>query len=526
MPWSVEDVDSHKKGLSDKGKKQWCRIANSVLKRCMAKGGSEETCAASAIKQANGAVNTNAEEIGYSFYKSKQTLDYEPKITVHQGKAHLVVPVVMMVEGVHNGSLGPILHPIAELGKFPETWNGIPVLIYHAYDEDGNPVSANDPDIIDKVAVGKVYNTKVDGAKLKAEVWLDEDKLNEVSDKTLNEINNSKEIEVSLGMYADYKQEEGEWNGEKYSSVAYNHRPDHLAILPDQIGACSCKDGCGIGANQKDENMDENKMILTLREAGYSVFKILNNAGEEYQKRISMAYDALRSLDVHVYNYLEELYDDYLIYSQSGKEETKMYKQAYKLESGKIEFVGAPVEVHRKVEYVVNSGLTRTKFNVNSNLKKEVKMASDCTPCIKKKVDELIANSQGRWTEEDRAMLETLNETQLDKMKPVEVTKEVEKVVTVNAMSDEDKAALAAYRAEQKAKRDTLISDIQANSSKELWPSEVLNGMSDEILKKLFSSVKREEVVNYSLQGEVVVNKNNNAPKPLAPTGIKFKTTK
>ena len=120
MPWKIEDVESHKAGLNDRGKKQWIRIANSVLARELKKGKDEKEAAASAIKQANGVVQVNKSDDNYSVYKTKQTLAYEPKLVVHQEKAHLVVPVVMMVEGVHNGSMGPIYHSIAELGKYTE----------------------------------------------------------------------------------------------------------------------------------------------------------------------------------------------------------------------------------------------------------------------------------------------------------------------------------------------------------------------------------------------------------------------
>ena len=78
--------------------------------------------------------------------------------------------------------------------------------------------------------------------------------------KTLTEINTkdsneTKEVEVSLGMFTENDMEEGEYEGKQYKGIAKNHRPDHLAILPDQIGACSCKDGCGLGANKKDEEI-------------------------------------------------------------------------------------------------------------------------------------------------------------------------------------------------------------------------------------------------------------------------------
>ena len=54
MPWKIEDVDSHIKGLSDKSKEQWVAVANSALAKCEKEGGKE--CDVSAIKQANGVV--------------------------------------------------------------------------------------------------------------------------------------------------------------------------------------------------------------------------------------------------------------------------------------------------------------------------------------------------------------------------------------------------------------------------------------------------------------------------------------
>ena len=58
MPWSVADVDRHKKGLSAEQKQKWSRIANSVLKRCLAGGGSQKTCEASAVRIANSHTRT------------------------------------------------------------------------------------------------------------------------------------------------------------------------------------------------------------------------------------------------------------------------------------------------------------------------------------------------------------------------------------------------------------------------------------------------------------------------------------
>lgn len=54
MPWSPNDADRFKKGLSDKQKRQWAAIANAALQR-----GSDES---SAIRQASGSLRSGALE--------------------------------------------------------------------------------------------------------------------------------------------------------------------------------------------------------------------------------------------------------------------------------------------------------------------------------------------------------------------------------------------------------------------------------------------------------------------------------
>jgi len=533
MPWTAADAKDYKKGLTEKQSKQWARIANSVLKRCMAKGGSEETCAASAIKQANGAVITANESKGiYSSYKNKQVLEYDVKLIIHQEKAHLVVPVVMMVEGVHNGSQGPLLHTIEELGKFPESWNGRPVVIYHPEDEDGNPISANSPEVVDKITVGRVYNTEVEGKKLKAEVWFDEDKLNAVSPQTLEAVNDTMEMEVSLGMFTENEMETGTYNDEEYVGIAHNHRPDHLAILPDQTGACSCADGCGLGANKKDEDMKKvEEMVKSLSTKGFSINVIGNQSEQGYQEKMQLVYCKLRTLETDgKYCYLEEMYDDSLIYSQGGGGSSKMYKQTYKIESGKIEFVGEPIEVHKKVEYVVNSGLTRTKFNINNKNKEDKKMPkNECPECLKK-INAVIANKESGFVETDREWLEVLSEAQLDKAitpKVVEKEKVVEKTVEVNKLSTEDQADLAWARDQRKARRENWVKEVIANTEKGTWEEATLKEMKDDVLERVFKSVKKEDTTDYSVNGGTppTVNKSGSGGALYMP-GVEIEETK
>lgn len=179
-----------------------------------------------------------------------------------EGRKHLVLPVVMMVEGVHNGSHGRLLHLSEELGKFPGSWDGIPVMVGHPQ-KDGQNISANSPDVIER-SVGRVYNTQMVGGKLKAEVWVDEQKIQSISPEAMEYIRKGSPLEVSVGVFTDEQLENGDWKGEAYVAVAKNHRPDHLALLPGDRGACSWDDGCGIRTNkgkweQDDEENSEDK---------------------------------------------------------------------------------------------------------------------------------------------------------------------------------------------------------------------------------------------------------------------------
>ena len=46
---------------------------------------------------------------------------YEAKQKTHNGTKHLVVPVTMIVEGILNGSHGPLLHLAEDFGHIPES---------------------------------------------------------------------------------------------------------------------------------------------------------------------------------------------------------------------------------------------------------------------------------------------------------------------------------------------------------------------------------------------------------------------
>ena len=198
-----------------------------------------------------------------------------------------------------------------------------------------------------------------------------------------------------------------------------------------------------------------------------------------------------------------------------------MYKQNYEVNSGGVELTGNAVEVHRNVEYVVNSGLQR----INSNNQKggqKMANAKDCPKCLEK-INSLIANKASKFEEADREWLLTQEETVLDKLAPVvqEVEKVIEKTVEVNKLSPADQADLAWARQQRAERRTARVQSIQANTSKELWSDEVLNNMNDDMLERLYNSVKKEDAPVVYLGSNI--NTNAGAEEAMYPVGVVIK---
>lgn len=174
-------------------------------------------------------------------------LPSESKIVNYLGRRMLVVPLIMArADVVMNGARVPV----EEMS--PEAWNGRPVTVGHPDDGNGGFISATaSPEIHEQWSVGTLFNAHVDeeGA-LRAEAWIDIERCNERYPGLIGRIKSSEEIDVSTGYFCEHEEQEGELNGRKYNVVHRNIKPDHLALLPDEQGACSWEDGCGVRANQ------------------------------------------------------------------------------------------------------------------------------------------------------------------------------------------------------------------------------------------------------------------------------------
>lgn len=336
---------------------------------------------------------------------------------VLNGEQYTVYPVVMIREGVMNN----ILYSKDNFTNAAYTWNGTPVTIQHPVD-DGKPISANNPQVYDTQVVGTIFNTHIDGDALKAEIWLRNRSLNNIAPEIKQALENNYQIDVSTGLTCDEVFQNGEFKGAEYNSIATNIRPDHLALLPDQTGACSWEDGCGVRQNKmkgggtmnrgnRKENIDNNQKDSTK-------YLLINES--DLTETVKLVSRKLDSMDVQneKYNYPIKIYESKVIYRVEyiGNEVlSKFYERSYSInEDGGVEWESDPVEVVEHVEY-------RQKQNERKENKMEVKTMKECCP---DKVDELIANNEN-FTDDNKDDLLAMTEDQFAMV--INVSKPVEK---------------------------------------------------------------------------------------------------
>lgn len=188
------------------------------------------------------------------------------EVTYLHGRKYLVTNATLIVPGVLNGSRGPLYYPPEEVGKDPSIWNGMPLVLYHPT-INGEPTTARDPDILEAQGLGFVFRTHFTKNRLRAQLYFDEaltanhDRKLPEEHRILPRLHKGEPIECSTGVFT---QDEPAHNGANHNGIAYNatarnYKSDHLAVLPDMVGACSVKDGCGISVKHNAEKDDDKK---------------------------------------------------------------------------------------------------------------------------------------------------------------------------------------------------------------------------------------------------------------------------
>lgn len=267
------------------------------------------------------------------------------RATLH-GREHIVVPMTMLVPGVLNGSKGPLLYVEEDIQQSVSKWNGMPIVLSHPHGDDGKPVSARDPDVLNKFGIGTVLRAKVHNGTLKAEGWFDVEQTKRVDGRLLDMLNSGNQIELSTGLFTDNEpaQNGATYNGREYVATAKNHSPDHLAVLLHERGACSISDGCGVN-NQ--ESFEEIREVL------------------QQQLR-----DRFPSQPGYVDLWIVDVFPTYIIYSKDGQ----FYKLGYSGEGEDLTLsADQPLAVRRIVSY-------RPTTNEESSEEAVENACSECGP--------------------------------------------------------------------------------------------------------------------------------------------------
>lgn len=450
---------------------------------------------------------------------------YTTQRKTFEGRPHIIAPVVLITEGVHCGSGGCMYYPAEELASFPASWNGVPVPILHPISADGCPISCNAPDVIEQSNIGRLFNVIYDDRKLKGEIWIDEAKARQIAPEVLTALLTGKMLEVSTGLFSDDEEVSGEWNGEHYDSIVRNIRPDHLALLPGQTGACSTMDGCGVRANSKEGGT----MIIPHDVYKESIFSFIRNyrtsmSYEDRRRAIQKEVDKrdIRPIaedDDYAMHYVLSTYSNYFIYAKETKEGMKMYRCNYTIEGDTVT-CGEEREVREETKYV-----DVTDNSVKTNEKEEQRMEK----CCKEKVQALIDNADNSYTESDKTWLLELSPEVFERIvanaKPVvkeaEAPKKAETVEEIVANVTEDLKAQVEEGIKLFAeKKASLIATILANKQNK-FEKEELESKSIKELEKIATLASMDDFGGRG-SADMRTNTTNNSAEILELPSMNF----
>jgi hypothetical protein len=432
-------------------------------------------------------MNTVAELSQSTLQRIVINLKAKTRYETMEDEQYLVVPMVMLVEGVHNGSLGPLLYPKEELKQLPQVWNHKPVVVYHP--QTG---TACVPNILTSSKIGIIMNAKWDGNKLKAEAWLKEDRIKKVDTRILEKIQNGEPVEISTGLYTENEMVAGEWQGEKYVGIARNYKPDHLAVLPDLKGACSIADGAGLLRNASGELAEIPVLFKTPgNEDSLSLFAAFGLVHNE------LSFDSIRqqldSLLAGLYTdksvWTLEVFKSFFIFDRNRE----LFRQDYELDGDKVKLMGIPVTVQRVISYEPVLNTNERKIQMDK----------------KKVVDALIANKFNSYDESHRELLMNMTDEALT------VVAAADKGYT-DALTNAQQETANAKKPKQDAAPAQTVQNTDAGQKPSL--EEYISNAPKEIQEVLQNGVSAHQREKAELITAITANKSNTLSKELLET--------
>jgi hypothetical protein len=421
-----------------------------------------------------------------------------------------VFPVVMLVEGVHQGvGSEPVYYSESVLEATSALWNNVPVTIGHPINQQGEHILVNhDGSIAQQWSVGHVINVQWVDGKLRGEIWINSARVQTLAPGLIEFLQAGGQLEVSTGLLASEDRVAGAWNEEEYVSAIQEIIPDHLALLPGATGACSWNDGCGVRWNVKKEP----HLIIHV---GLSLEQVVD--------KVRMKVDSMDEYDTTTQtytktHYVRAVYPEYFVYQKRDRstqpETESLFRQGYSLDTaGQVVFEGEPEEVAEEIQY---------KRKANEEAKE---MKKNEGVCCEKRVDALITNEDTAFTEDDREWLKAMNESQIEKLESTievnaakknaaptadeedeEVMKDDKKKINnlaefLQEAPPEIRSVLNAGLRELDNKRSDLITRITANERNKFTEQD-LKAMDLNMLENLVQLLP-EPVMNMDFSGRV-----------------------
>lgn len=166
-------------------------------------------------------------------------------------KKFIVVPTTILLPKVLRGSKGNLYYPPEEIAKSVQSWNGIPLITPAHPTLNGQPILGMSPQAWARFEVGRFYGSTLNNkGGIDGESWFDEEEVRAKEPRLLDRLNSKLNIDVSTGLRHSLEfHEKRVHEGKEYEATVRNFRPDHIAVLMDEKGACSTSDGCGIVFN-------------------------------------------------------------------------------------------------------------------------------------------------------------------------------------------------------------------------------------------------------------------------------------
>lgn len=309
-----------------------------------------------------------------------------------RGREHVVVGMTMMVPGILNGSQGPLLYEEPDIQAAVRAWNGLPIVNRHP--KEG---SARTPEYLNAAQLGVVLDARYSKSSLVANGWFDIEDCNRIDMRIVPALLNGSKLELSTGLGVVIEQKSGVLqDGSVYNGVARQHAPDHLALLLDEIGACSVQMGCGVN-NQQLSHEDLRQALRQMLRARYG--RPANGVDGPVEAELWVA----------------DVFDKFVVFEHGGKLWKLGYMTDLRTNAVSLE-EGDAVEVRRVSEYkpVSNTGVIKMaqKTTVDSLL------ALNCAceahrPALEAMPEEaalaLLSSAQKSKAEEDRLKAEVVN---------------------------------------------------------------------------------------------------------------------